>query len=96
MIATATVQTTRAARYMKALCNHFGSKVAATHEGDQGSVAFPFGTCEMTAQTETLLITVQANDAASLAQTQNIVQRHLEKFAEKEAVQVEWQEVTGS
>ncbi len=89
--ARATVETDKADRYMRALCNHFGRKVTAGYEGNHGTVQFGFGNCEFDAQDHALNILVQVEDDENLARIKDVVGGHLERFAASaEALTVEW------
>jgi hypothetical protein len=89
--ARATVETQKADRYMRALCNHFARKVTAEYEGNHGTVQFGFGNCEFDVTDNALNILVQAEDNERLAQVKDVVGGHLERFAASaEALTVEW------
>jgi hypothetical protein len=49
MIQIAIIETSKAERFMKALCNHFVRKNPARYEGDKGYIEFGDGKCEITA-----------------------------------------------
>lgn len=85
-----TVKTVKASRYLKALCNHFNRKVTATYDEDQGIVQFGFATCTMTANTDELILHVQADDAESFNRVKYIVADHLERFSGDESLQIQW------
>ena len=90
MVAKADFKTDKAARYMKALCNHFGRKVAAGYENDDGWIDFPFGRCELQADHDGLSIRLEGHDAPTLFQLKRIVSGHLERFAQNELVSLDW------
>lgn len=89
--ARATVQTEKADRYMRALCNHFGRKVTAEYEGNHGTVQFGFGYCEFDVTDSALNIFVQAEDNEMFDRVKDVVGGHLERFAASaETLTVEW------
>ena len=88
--AQAQVTTPKAARYLKALCNHFSRKVTAEYDDNHGTVQFGIGDCEMVADAAALVIRIQAANAENLAQVKYVVSDHLERFAVDEALQVTW------
>lgn len=94
--ARARVETANAARYMKALCNHFERKVPAHYDGTHGIAHFPFGTCEMDAQPDTLLLHIAAESEPAFERVKHVVEDHLVRFGSKEALQVVWAEVSAT
>lgn len=90
--ANAHVETAKASRYLKALCNHFNRKVTAEYDDNHGSVQFGFGRCEMDATPDALIIRVQAQDDENFARVKHVVADHLERFAVNDALQVQWVE----
>lgn len=89
-VATARVATPKASRYLKTLCNHFNRKVEAAYEDDKGHVDFPFGTCDMHVEDETLVLTVTAESASMFDRVKHVVADHLIRFGNREELQVNW------
>jgi DNA-binding PadR family transcriptional regulator len=87
---TARVQTPKAASYLAQLCKHFAHKIPANYEGNQGRVSFPRGECRLEAEGDILAITVKAADAEAVSQLQDVVARHLERFAFREELAIDW------
>ncbi|PWR21239.1 DUF2218 domain-containing protein [Zavarzinia aquatilis] len=88
----AEVATTFAKRYLGQLCKHFGHKIPvelALDEG-RGSIAFPFGTCRLAAEGGTLHLTAEAEGPDAIAQVQDVIARHLIRFAFREELAVSW------
>lgn len=92
--ATARVETAKASRYLKALCNHFNRKVSAAYTDDHGQVRFPFGECTMQVAGGYLELRVSAESEEMLARTRHVVGDHLVRFGSKEELVVDW--VVGS
>lgn len=90
--AQASVLTPRASRYLKALCNHFDRKVTAEYDDNRGTVNLGFGTCQMVAEADSLVIRVQADDEQNFTRVKYIVSDHLTRFSGEEALHVEWNE----
>lgn len=88
--AGAHVTTTKAPRYLKALCNHFDRKAEATYDDTTGRISFPFGECDLRAEGDALLIRVAAGSATRLRRVQHVVADHLVRFAQKEELSVTW------
>ena len=88
----ARVATTRASRYLKQLCSHFDRKAEATYDEHKGHTVFAFGECTMLAEAESLVIDVSAPDADQLARVKYVVGDHLERFAKRDGLSVDWTE----
>jgi hypothetical protein len=89
MRSTAVVQTDHAARYMGQLVKHFAHKRPTTLEPGHGSITFDSGVCEVSAG-EALTLTCIASEE-DMARLQDVVVRHLVRFAFREAdIPVNW------
>jgi hypothetical protein len=93
MIQIAVVNTDKAERLMKALCNHFSNKTSAHYEGDKGYVEFRDGKCELTATASTLTLQVEAQNAESHARLAQVVGDHLQRFTPGEDLAIRWGEI---
>ncbi|MGW7380677.1 DUF2218 domain-containing protein [Streptomyces sp. NPDC054794] len=90
-LATAHVVTDRPARYLKQLVSHMGHKAGTTLTPDgRGTITVAAGTCNLTASPDRLELTATAVDAESLARVQDVITRHLVRFATQEELVVEW------
>jgi hypothetical protein len=89
--ATARVGTATPRRYMTQLCKHFEHRLAVSYDEAQGSIAFQAGTCRLAAEPDALVMTVEAADAADLPQLQDVVARHLLRFAFRQPPEIVWQ-----
>lgn len=87
---TATIATGKASRYLQQLAKHFQHKLPVTFDPAAGHIAFPMGDCRMAADDERLVLTVEVPDAEQLPQLQDVVARHLVRFAFREEMAVEW------
>lgn len=88
----ATVATDKASRYLQQLCKHFAHKLPVEFDPQQGSIAFPIGTCRLAAEDAGLRLSCEASDAGQLAQLQDVIERHLVRFAFREnELAVIWQ-----
>lgn len=74
------------------LCDHFGKRVEASCDANNGWVQFPIGRCEMTAHPDLLEMLASADDQARLDQVTQIVTSHLERFAFRENPILDWQD----
>ena len=79
-------------RYVGQLCKHFEHKLPVTVAEGHGRIEFPAGVCtlEATADAETLVLRVTASDEAALARLEEVVARHLERFAFRDKPEVHW------
>ncbi len=89
---TASVATPQAARYLSQLCKHFQHKLPVTLEDAAGHIAFSIGECDLRAAPGVLLLSLHAPDATQLPQLQDVVARHLLRFAFREELHVVWRE----
>lgn len=87
---TAAVATPNAGRYLQQLCKHFQHKLPVTHDERSGHIAFPIGDCRLTAAGDILTLALAAPDDAQLQQLQDVVARHLLRFAFREELRVDW------
>lgn len=90
MIQIANIETTRAERLMKALCNHFARKTDAGYEDDRGFIQFGDGRCELQAGANRLTLFVEAQTGEQLARVQHVVISHLLRFSPEEDLPVIW------
>jgi hypothetical protein len=90
VFSAATISTPLAARYMTQLCKHFEHKLTVTYDERSGQIAFAFGLCRLQAQMGELTLSLSSTDAASLAQLQDVVARHLLRFAFRDDLQIIW------
>lgn len=95
LIAEAVVSTNLPARYLSQLCKHFEHKIPVTLEERRGRIEFPSGVCELDVPdgTHTLHMRVTAHEATGLASLEDVVTRHLVRFAFRETLDVHWSKV---
>lgn len=91
MVAEALVATPLPARYLTQLCKHFQHRREVTLEERSGSIRFDAGLCTLDVpEPGTLRMRVHATDAEGLASLQDVVTRHLVRFAFRETLDVTW------
>ncbi len=88
-----TIATKAGASYIGKLCRHFVHKIDASYEGNTGKAIFPFGVCLMRADDESLTFEVDAHDAEGAAKIKGALDRHLIKFAYKEQLEINWEDL---
>lgn len=86
----AEVGTAKASRYLQQLCKHFQHKLPVTFDPHAGHIAFSIGECDLTADETRLTMTVTAPDATQMPQLQDVVARHLLRFAFREEMRIDW------
>ncbi|GLR86095.1 DUF2218 domain-containing protein [Bradyrhizobium iriomotense] len=87
----AQVTTERASIYLQQLCKHFAHKLSVEFTPEQGMISFSVGTCRLAAAGDSLTLKAEAEDAERLAQLQDIVTRHLLRFAFRDPPDIVWQ-----
>ena len=93
MKAISIIKTKEGANYIGKLCRHFRHKIDANYEGNSGKADFPRGVCLMEADEDTLTFKVEAQDAEALQKIQGTLDRHLIKFAYKEQLEINWEDL---
>jgi uncharacterized protein len=82
---TAQVPTSQGARYLQQLCKHWSHKLDVQLTDTQGIVRFPTAVATMTAGSDALSVTVEAEDEETLQRMKGVVASHLDRFAFREA-----------
>lgn len=84
MKSTATILTPNARRYMIQLCKHFAHRVPATYGEREGEIVFDAGTLGLRAAPQTLMLWAKASEPGGLQRLEQVVERHLKRFAFRE------------
>jgi uncharacterized protein len=92
MIQIAAIETNKAERLMKALCNHFAHKITARYEGNKGYIEFGDGKCEITTTSSRLTFQAEAENADGLEHVKRAVANHLLHFTPEEDIQFIWED----
>ena len=77
-------------RYLAQLCKHFEHKLPVTLVEDRGRIEFSGGVCALEAGDDALTMRLTAEDEAALARLEDVVARHLVRFAFREPPDVRW------
>lgn len=81
----AIIQTASASRYLQQLCKHWSHKFAVEFTPEQGTIPFDdTRVCRLQASPDTLALTIEAADDATLDRMQGVVIEHLKRFAFRE------------
>jgi hypothetical protein len=85
----AEVATPEASRYLQQLCKHFQHKLSATFDERSGRIEFSIGDCRLDAE-GTLKLSLSTPDARRMGELQDVVARHLLRFAFRDPPKIEW------
>jgi len=88
--AVAGVVTPNASRYLQQLCKHFAHKLPVIFDERSGQITFSIGECRLGADDGMLRLSLAAPDEVQMMQLQDIVVRHLLRFAFREELDVNW------
>lgn len=77
-------------RYLAQLCKHFQHRLPVFLDETAGCIAFSGGTCALRADSDSLVMRIDAADEPALAQLEDVVARHLLRFAFREPPNVRW------
>jgi hypothetical protein len=86
----AEVATPEAPRYLQQLCKHFGHKLPVTFDERSGRITFSIGECRLHADEATIRLSLSAPDAHRMGELQDVVARHLLRFAFRDPPKIEW------
>ena len=80
------------ARYLRMLCKHWRHSHPVTYDETHGRIELSSGLCELDAVSVPgkLKIDLTAVDEEALARLEDVVARHLERFALKETLEFNW------
>ncbi len=84
LIATATLPTDNASKYIAQLCKHFAHKIEVSWDENTGRITLPTGRADLTVAPGALTIRVEAEDVQALIQCRYVIDKHLAIFAFRE------------
>lgn len=87
----AVVPIDRPTRWAKQLADHFSHKVTVEDVPAGRLVHFAAGEGLITSTDTAVLLCARAETADELAQVQDVLGRHLERFAQREGISVSWE-----
>ncbi len=89
---TADIRTEWGSRYLGQLCAHFShnSELAVSLQENRGMIRFPAGDCVLNATASVLHLELDCRDDASLEKLQDVIDKHLKRFAFREPPEIEW------
>jgi hypothetical protein len=90
-IATASVATVNAAKYMQQLCKHWSHKLEVDLSEQKGVVKFPAAVATFDAGADALQVTIEGEEG-EVERMKGVVASHLDRFAFREApLRFEWE-----
>jgi hypothetical protein len=94
MQSQAIIQTASAKRYLGQFCKHFAHKAPVELDPAlaSGQVQFGAGLCRLSANEDTLTMDIGAETQQNIATLQDVVARHLVRFAFREDLTLNWQQ----
>jgi hypothetical protein len=87
----ARISTPLGKRYLGQLCKHFEHKIPVTLADGVGKITFDAGSCDLTSDAETLVMLCTADAPEKLARVEDVVARHLARFAFRDVPEIVWQ-----
>ena len=90
IVSTAEVPTASASRYLQQLCKHFAHKIPAEATPTEGRITFPMGPVILAADATTLHLRLETADPAKAGELEDVVARHLVRFAFREELAISW------
>jgi hypothetical protein len=89
-VALASVATPTPERYAKQLASHLGRRLQVV-EGEAGTrIVFPDGECLLVSGDDALELRATATGPAELERVTDVVGSHLERFGQRNELQVHW------
>lgn len=90
-------QTENGAKYLVQLCKHFAHKVEVVYSDTHGECRFSCGTALLDADDRGLRMEAVSPDIGQLVETEQVIERHLVRFAFREDLQaLDWQRTTAA
>jgi len=89
-ISNATIHTAKASGYLQQLCKHFSHKIDVEFTPEAGIITFDFGKADLIARPDMLQMTATAGSVADLSRLKQVLGSHLERFAFREGLTIEW------
>jgi len=86
----ATVPTDRADRYAKQLVSHLGRKAGVSLVADGHRLTLSAGNCLVRARPGGIELVAEADSEQALRAVEDVVSRHLERFGQRNELQVTW------
>ncbi len=86
----AVVGTAHASRYLQQLAKHWSHRFETEFDPTSARIALPLGEARLAADAEALTIDLSVADPATLPDFHAVIVRHLERFAFRETLRIDW------
>ena len=86
----AVVGTAHASRYLQQLAKHWSHRFETEFDQHSARIALPLGETRLAASDEALTIDLSVPDPATLPDFHAVIVRHLERFAFRETLRIDW------
>lgn len=90
MDSIANVATANGSRYLQQLCKHWSHRLEVEFDATTGRVAFATSAVTFTATPDALRLVLMAPDSVTLDRMEGVVAEHLQRFAFREELAIEW------
>ena len=87
---SASIETAKASSYLQQLCKHFGHKLDVEFSPEAGTISFDFGKAALSAENGVLLMSANADTEEDHARLERVLASHLERFAFREDLTINW------
>ncbi|MEN3794266.1 DUF2218 domain-containing protein [Fulvimarina sp. MAC3] len=95
-ISSAAFKTAHGNRYKQAMAKHFGHKIAVEETEQTAILNFEMGTGTVAIVEDGLSLSAQASSGEDVATIEDVLERHLERFAFRETFpKLDWQRTEG-
>jgi uncharacterized protein len=84
-VATASVPTANAGKYMQQLCKHWSHKLEVDLSEERGVVKFQTAVATFEPADDALLVTIEGEEAEAVERMKGVVASHLDRFAFRDA-----------
>jgi hypothetical protein len=88
--AVAVIATPNGSKYLQQLCKHWSHKLETECDAVRGRVNFEVAAAHFAAAADALTVTVAASDATTRDRIADVVARHLQRFAFREPLGIQW------
>lgn len=96
VITEATVGLDQPGKMLLRLCKHFEHKLKVTYSDTQAQMEFIIGACDAQVNDGALHFVCRSNKKNENDELQNVIERHLVRFAHKEDVSFDWRVVSSN
>lgn len=91
----ARVETPNASRHLQQLCKHFAHELPTTFDPADGRIEFPIGEVVLSADAAGLDLSLASETEGDRADLEDVVARHLLRFAFRDELKVNWHRAGG-